>query len=110
MPRWLGSLSNEQLHALNQVFKKLKAHAPERWSIVKGESGLVIRPADRRVGKFSLTPSTDGGYYVAYYSQRKARWTNEAHFSVNDDLAANIMEWMASIATRAQLIVTEEGS
>jgi hypothetical protein len=97
MTGWLGPLSDEDVRVLHELWKELMALKPEGWSIVKGHDDLIVRPRERRSGKFSLTRSPGGAYYVAFYSQQEKGWTIYDPFEHNDDVAGEIMQWMVSI-------------
>lgn len=96
MARWLGPLDQEQAHALDRLFRELNSLKPAGWSVVKGENDVVIRPRDRCLGKFALTPSVDQTYRVAFFSADLGRWTWSRSFSHGLDTAAAIVQWMLS--------------
>ncbi len=63
MVPWKTSDRDEQTR-LRGLYDSLRRVRPLGWSVVYGENEIVVRPADRSIGKFSITFTDDRRYYV----------------------------------------------
>ena len=83
MARWADYPTPTQANAMQSLFQLLMATKPHGWSVVRGDRELVIRPADRTVGKFSITTFNDE-FHVAFFSRQLNHWRGNRRYPVSD--------------------------
>ena len=97
MARWMDELTAEQQDAMKALFRGLKQRKPSGWSVTWGKNEVVVRPAHRSLGKFSLTPSVSQKAQVSFFPQSANCWTVSEHFSLADETAAKlVVDWMVA--------------
>ena len=103
MARWADDHSEEESARLLALLKRLVASKPNGWSAVSGDREVILRPADRGLGKLSVTvsPSQSGPVFrLGFFSQSANRWDGHAHFPLSTDSAQPILEWAQSRVAR----------
>lgn len=86
--------SNE-LKTLAQELRRIK---PEGWSVILGANGIIVRPKDRRTGKFSISFGANEKCSVMFFSRELNYWNKSKYFIPDVSLAASLKEWMESAA------------
>lgn len=94
MARWLSPLPPETQHRLQVLLRVLRDAKPQGWSVVWRENEISVRPSDRSVGKFSITPDLDGGWRVAFFCRELNIWNKGAYFPDDSAAALSLMAWM----------------
>jgi len=97
MARWADNPTTEEASVLASTFQALLRSKPRDWSIVQGDGELVLRPPQRRLGKFSITVATPGPavtLFVQFFSRRQGHWAGDRRLAASDmDAARSIMAW-----------------
>jgi hypothetical protein len=58
------------------------------------ENELAVRPADRSIGKFSVSWSGNNRFRVAFFSRELTCWNKSAYFDESDDVATIVRDWL----------------
>src|SRR5437879_3691113 len=87
------ALTPEEATGFRSLFEDLKRSKPQGWSVVWGDRQIIVRPEDRELGKFSLTPSTSEQVYVCFFGRPENSWTAAEHFPASGS-ATSILTWM----------------
>ncbi len=64
--------------------------------MVFSENELVIRPADRSIGKFSVSFSGAERFRVAFFSRGLNYWNKSAYFGESGNIVAETWNWMSA--------------
>src|SRR5438132_4363212 len=89
--------------ALHALFQDLKRQKPQGWSVVWGEAQIIVRPADRAVGKFFLAQSDAKDVYVSFFRHTANCWTDSESFNVQAG-GEPILNWMVAQVHAAALL------
>ncbi len=97
-----GSAARSQAQAaLKRLATELRSSRPQGWSLVvrarQYDEELVVRPADRSIGKFGIAWFT-GRLHVAFFSRALNSWNKRAHFNDGPNVAIELWEWMLAEA------------
>ena len=97
MVRKSSALLDPQERAeLKDIANRLRKTRPERWSVVFSENELVIRPADRSIGKLSVSFSGAKRFRVAFFSRGLNYWNKSAYFGKSGNVIAEMWNWMSA--------------
>jgi hypothetical protein len=103
LARWVDQLTSEEEGFLTSLFGKLKRLKPRGWSVVKGAREIVLRPADRLLGKFSVICWSRGRVYVTFFSRSANHWAGGQDFAVENEVnLREIVDWMLAQAASAE--------
>lgn len=81
---------------LRELASRLRKTKPIGWSVVFSENELVVRPAYRSVGKFSVSFSGAKRVRVAFFSRGLNYWNKSAYFGKSGDVIAKMWNWMTA--------------
>jgi len=96
MARWADYPSEEEKALLLALRGRLIAEKPRGWSAVCGDRELILRPADRSLGKISVSvaaPRPEPACYVGFFSPSLNHWDGHEYFALSADSAGAILEW-----------------
>jgi hypothetical protein len=74
----------------------LRSIRPDGWSVVQGDRELVMRPAERALGKFSVTvsPARPGfKFCLMFFSRSLNHWDGHEYYDPAQDNAAAMVDW-----------------
>jgi hypothetical protein len=93
MLKWQDPLSDQAESNLQLLASDLRASKPKNWSVVFSKNEVIVRPPDRKIGKFSITVVGEQ-FCTSFFSRQLNIWNRREHFRVNDTAAAKVKEWM----------------
>lgn len=92
MARWADDLSDTEATSMRGLFDQLISLKPDGWSVVQGDREIIIRSADRGLGKFSVT-IFHSEFRIAFFSPSRNHWDGDSHFLSTQDCAGTMLEW-----------------
>jgi hypothetical protein len=102
MPWWIEEWRAPQLTAMRALMGEMKHRKPRGWSVVMGQNELVLRPADRGLGRFGIT-LTRGVLRIAFHDRRLNRWKGGHEVPADaPDTAAQLLSWAQRAAADAE--------
>jgi hypothetical protein len=88
MARWADNMSEIEAKVMHELYGQLISLKPNGWSVVQGDNELVMRPANRMLGKFSITisPKKSGfNYCLSFFSPSLNHWDGYEYFETSQD-------------------------
>ena len=88
--------SHEQV-PLTHLARDLRRLKPHGWSVVLGNGEVIVRPTDRRLGKFRVirAPTHIG---VSFFSRPLNQWNKRAYFTHGPTVTTEVRDWMVAEA------------
>lgn len=104
--RYADLLSEQEQCVMRALFRRLVASKPRGWSVVVGDRELVVRPANRLLGKVGITivrTKPEPAFCVSFFSPAVNRWSGSAYFPLSADSAGLLLDWaIARVATEGE--------
>ncbi len=94
MVRWLDPLLPEEQDRLKGRLRELRDAKPQGWSVVWRGNEISVRPPDRSLGKFSITPAHNGTWRAAFFCWELNVSNKQAYFPDGGDAALQLIIWM----------------
>jgi hypothetical protein len=93
MAWWVEEWRAPQLATMRALMREMKHRKPRGWSVVMGERELVLRPADRCLGRFGIT-LRQGMLRIALHDHQLNRWTGSHEVPADaPDAAVQLLSW-----------------
>jgi hypothetical protein len=96
MLKWQDPLNQQTETDLKKLADDLRVIKTQGWSVIFSENEVVVRPADRTIGKFSITSVRDGQFAAGFFSRALNIWNKRKYFEANGSTAVRVKEWMES--------------
>lgn len=103
MPWWIEEWRPADHAAMRALMGALKEGKPRGWSVVIGQNELVLRPADRALGRFGITRTGRNHLRIAFHDRALNHWNGSHEVPVDDpDAAAELLSWARDSAVAAE--------
>jgi hypothetical protein len=97
---WINSGSQDGRLRIRQLAHDLRKLRPPGWSVtVRGNSEVVVRPQERGLGKFSITPGPES-WDLAFFSRALNHWSFWISVRALPNAANTLLETMMSKTLR----------
>jgi hypothetical protein len=104
--RFADLLTDDEKVVMAALRAELRRTKPSGWSIVGGDREIVLRPKDRRIGKFGITVVVTNGtpqFSIGFFSRRRNHWLSHEHFAFAPASAPEMLGWAeATVAAEAE--------
>jgi hypothetical protein len=108
MPWWIEEWRPADHAAMRALLGALKQGKPRGWSVVIGQNELVLRPADRGLGRFGITRSGSNLLRIAFHDRALNHWNGSHQVPADDpNAAAALLSWAREAAAAASPIAAE---
>lgn len=94
MARWADYPSSEDEAAMLSLLERLVGLKPQGWSAVRGDSEVVLRPAERGLIKCSITVSPtwpEPTFAVSFHSRARSVWVARLNLPLAAERAVSIL-------------------
>lgn len=104
MARWANELTEVEAKGLRTLFDRLSSVRPHGWSIIQGDRELIVRPRDRRLGKFNVTVSSANSgfnFRLGFFSRSLNHWHGHEHYDAAYT-TSSMINWMQQMLKAEQ--------
>jgi hypothetical protein len=99
MRKWQIALPDQVEFRLKELATDLRRLKAAGWSVVFSRNEIIVRPKDRALGKFTITPVGKAQVVVSFFSRELNIWNKHKYFDNEASLAVKVSEWIGSEIT-----------